>query len=541
MQSVLPNKYLSRLLLLGVGGLMLLFSNAVHADSRYDYFFQGAMIKMSSGDNDAAMDLLLYCKELNPNAAETYFFLSDLYGSQGNDSLKIAMMNRAMELQPDNITYKEALVPIYLQSNELDKASAIMEDIVKETPERTDMLNVLLQIYNYQKDNKRALETLNRLEVQEGETEQLAMEKVQIYNQMGDDKHAQKELKCLIDNHPLDLNYRVMYGNWLLGKGKKKDALKEYQTVLREEPENENALMSMMDYYRSVGQNDLADEQRTNLILSTKTQQDTRVLLLKQYIRASEQSMVDSTVVLDFFDNILKQKQTNTSIYELKLAYMTIKRMPKDSIRTVLTQILDIQPEHAQARFELIQMAWEKQDANEMIRLAKPAQQYNPDEWTFSYFLGVGYFLNDQTKDCIDALETAAAHVDETKQKNLAIEMYALLGDALHKIGDTNKAFEAYENCLRLDPDNQGCLNNYAYYLSEENRDLDKAAAMSLKTIKVEPNNATYLDTYAWILYLQGRYEEAKIYMDMAVKNLDKDEDNTTILEHQKAIEAHIK
>ena len=534
-------KHITKLPLWGLGGFLLLLVGTAHADSRYDYFFQGAMIKMNSGDYAAAMDLLLFCRELNPDAAETYFFLSDLYDRQGNDSLKMVMMKRAAELQPDNITYKEALVPIYLKNEELDKAAAVMEDIVAETPERTDMLNVLLQIYNYQKDNDRALNTIDRLVVQEGETEQLAMAKVQMYNQMGDDKHALKALKQLVDNHPLDLNYRVMLGNWLLGKDRRKEALKEYQAVLNEEPDNENALMSMMDYYRTVGQDSLADQQRASLILSPKTQQDTRILLIKQYIRASEQAQVDSTVVLNFFDRVLAQKQTDTKMLELKLAYMTMKQMPADSLRTVLTQILDMQPEHAQARFQLIQMAWEKQDANEMIRLAKPAQQYNPDEWSFSYFLGVGYFLNDQTAECVDALETAAAHVDESKQKNLAVEMYALLGDALHKTGNSKKAFEAYENCLRLDPDHISCLNNYAYYLSEENRDLDRAVTMSLKTIKAEPNNATYLDTYAWILFMQGRYEEAKIYIDMAIKNLDDTQDNTAIIDHLKQIEAHIK
>lgn len=131
----------------------------------------------------------------------------------------------------------------------------------------------------------------------------------------------------------------------------------------------------------------------------------------------------------------------------------------------------------------------------------------------------------------------ASEHVDEAKEKDLAVEMYELLGDAQHKLGNTKEAFEAYENCLRLDPEKIPCLNNYAYYLSEENRDLDRAAAMSLKTIKAEPNNPTYLDTYAWILYLQGRYEEAKIYMDLAVKNLKEGEEKEVYLEHQKAID----
>lgn len=528
---------------LHIAVMVLMLSNmagSARADSRYDYFFQGAMVRISAGDYSGARDLLLHCRDINPEASETYFFLADCYESAGQDSLKMVMLTRAAEIDPDNVTYKEALLPILLQNNELDKATAYMEGMVHDTPERTDLLNILLQIYNYQKDTKRALETLNRLETQDGQSEQLTMSKVQIYTDMGDDKRALKELEALVKNHPLDLNYRVMLGNWLLGKEKKKEALKEYKAVLKEEPDNENALLSIMDYYRSIGEDSVANIQRDNIIFSQKTQSDTRMLLLKQYIRQCEQDQVDSTRVLQYIDRVIAMKQSETDLWTLKLAYMTMKQMPKDSIKSVLYQILDLQPDNASARFELIQMAWENQDSKEMVRLAKPAQQYNPDEWAFSYFLGIGYFLDDDIEGCIDALQTAAANVDESRQAKLAEDMYALLGDALYKVGKNDEAFQAYENCLRLNPDNIMCMNNYAYYLSEINRDLDRAAAMSLKTVKEEPNNSTYLDTYAWILFLQGRYEEAKIYIDMAVKNLEEDHDNTVILDHQKEIDAKL-
>lgn len=529
--------------ILHIAVMVLIMSNmagSARADSRYDYFFQGAMVRISAGDYSGARDLLLHCRDINPQASETYFFLADCYENAGQDSLKMVMLTHAAELDPDNVTYKEALLPILLQNNELDKAVAYMEGMVHDTPERTDLLNILLQIYNYQKNTKHALETLNRLETQDGQSEQLTMSKVQIYTDMGDDKRALKELELLVKNHPLDLNYRVMLGNWLLGKDRKKEALKEYKAVLKEEPDNENALLSIMDYYRSIGEDSVANMQRDNIIFSQKTQSDTRMLLLKQYIRQCEQDQVDATKVLQYLDRAIAVKQSATDLWTLKLAYMTMKQMPKDSIKSVLYQILDLQPDNASARFELIQMAWENQDSKEMIRLAKPAQQYNPDEWAFSYFLGVGYFINDDIEECINALQTAAANVDESRQAKLAEDMYALLGDALYKVDKNDEAFQAYENCLRLNPDNIMCLNNYAYYLSEVNGDLDRAATMSLKTVKEEPNNSTYLDTYAWILYLQGRYEEAKIYIDMAVKNLEEDKDNTVILNHQKEIDAKL-
>ena len=93
------------------------------------------------------------------------------------------------------------------------------------------------------------------------------------------------------------------------------------------------------------------------------------------------------------------------------------------------------------------------------------------------------------------------------------------MGDILHQKGMEKEAFEAYDSCLVWKEDNIGCLNNYAYYLSVKGIRLDDAEKMSFRTIKAEPKNATYLDTYAWILFMQKRYDEAKTYIDQTLEN----------------------
>jgi Tfp pilus assembly protein PilF len=106
------------------------------------------------------------------------------------------------------------------------------------------------------------------------------------------------------------------------------------------------------------------------------------------------------------------------------------------------------------------------------------------------------------------------------------------MGDILHQKGLAEEAFAAYDSCLQWKDDNIGCLNNYAYYLSERGEQLDKAEVMSYKTVKAEPKNSTYLDTYAWILFMQERYSEAKIYIEQALQNLDDSLNNEVIIEH---------
>ena len=104
------------------------------------------------------------------------------------------------------------------------------------------------------------------------------------------------------------------------------------------------------------------------------------------------------------------------------------------------------------------------------------------------------------------------------------------MGDLFHERGLVAEAYAAYDSCLQWKDDNIMCLNNYAYYLSEQGEQLDKAETMSLKTVKADPKNATYLDTYAWILFMQARYAEARIYIDQALQN-DTDS-NAVITEH---------
>ncbi|HLW10178.1 MAG TPA: hypothetical protein VKX35_07240, partial [Fermentimonas sp.] len=92
------------------------------------------------------------------------------------------------------------------------------------------------------------------------------------------------------------------------------------------------------------------------------------------------------------------------------------------------------------------------------------------------------------------------------------------IGDLNFFLGNKDTAFKSYDNALKLNPQNLPVLNNYSYYLSLDKRELDKAEQMSGITVKAEPLNPTYLDTYGWILYEQGSYVMAKIYIEKAIE-----------------------
>ncbi len=484
---------------------------------RFEYFFLEASRQHQLGNYDAAFSLLKHCLEINPMAAEVYYTLSTYYTVMGNSPATLDCIRKAAEMNPDNDTYLEQLGAAYLETHDYEAAIGAFEKLVSNNPGRTEVLSVLLQLYQLRPDYPKMIETLDRIETIEGMGEEITLSKMQVYAQQGDKKKEFKELRSLAKQHPNDQNYRVMMGNWLLQNGKQKKALAEYSAVLKKEPDNIMAQMSMLDYYKSQNQDSLAMAQTVELLLNKNTEMKSKMLLMRQFITDNEAEGGDSAKVLNLFDKILQQPQTEPSMAELKAAYMSVKKMPQDTINKALEQVLEIDPGNVGARLQLLQTAWDAKKFDKVVSLAQPGTEYNPDDIVFYYFKGLALVQQDKDDEALDTFRKGVGQTGEGSNKDLVSDFYAIMGDILHQKNLNEEAFAAYDSCLQWKPDNIGCLNNYAYYLSVENRDLAKAEQMSYRTVKAEPNNATYLDTYAWILFMQQRYEEAKIYIDQAM------------------------
>ena len=201
---------------------------------RYNTMFLDAILAEAADKNDSAYALLKQCIELNPNAAEAYYFLAPFESDKKNDTLAISYLTKACALSPDNDDYQERLAEYYINAQQYAKAIDVFEALITHHSDRTDVLQVLLQLYNQQKDYDNMLRTLARLEQNDGNSEALTMSKVHVYELKGDRKQAYKALQTLCETYPNDPNYRVMTGNWLMQNDRKKEAYELYQSVLKE-------------------------------------------------------------------------------------------------------------------------------------------------------------------------------------------------------------------------------------------------------------------------------------------------------------------
>ena len=143
-------------------------------------------------------------------------------------------------------------------------------------------------------------------------------------------------------------------------------------------------------------------------------------------------------------------------------------------------------------------------------------------------FSAVASYQFEDHKQMVADLETGIRFV--VRNDLLLAEFYNYLGDAYHQLGEDEKAFEAYEGSLKINAENSIVLNNYAYYLSLDGKELEKAREMAEKATQLDPENASNMDTYGWVLYKLGEYEEALIWIGKAIENHN--EDNAEVLEH---------
>ena len=497
---------------------------------KYDYFFLEAMRLKEKKDYASAFGLLQHCLDIHPNAASALYEVSQYYMflrqvPQGQEALEKAVANA-----PDNYWYSQGLASLYQQQNELDKAVTLLEQMVVRFPAKQDPLFNLLDLYGRQEKYDEVISTLNRLEKRMGKNEQLSMEKFRIYLQMKDDKKAFQEIESLVQEYPMDMRYQVILGDVYLQNGKKQEAYDVYQKVLAAEPDNPMAIFSMASYYKQTGQEELYQQQLDTLLLNKKVTPDTKVGVMRQMIVENEQADKDSTQIIALFDRIMKQEQDDRQIPMLYAQYLLSKNMESESV-PVLEQVVDLDPTNKAARMMLIGAAVKKEDYKQIIKVCEPGIEATPDALEFYYYLAVAYNQAEKPDSVISICKRALEHTTADSKKEIVSDFYSILGDMYHTQKQMKEAYAAYDSALVYNPSNIGALNNYAYYLSVERRDLDKAEEMSYKTVKAEPNNATYLDTYAWILFEKGNYAEARIYIDNAMKSEGGDKSDV-IVEH---------
>ena len=500
--------------------LLLLCSGTLLGQTRFDYFFLEAEKNRLAGDYASALELYQHCLEINPDAAEAVYNLGlmKLFLRQDSVEIGIDMLKQACALDSCNPWYLETLATIYLNSRKTSEAIPFLEKLAKFQTKRTDVLSQLASIYRDDGHTDKAIEVLNRIEVHEGKSVQLSMEKFSLYMSKEEEDSAFMELQSLCDEFPHDLNYRVVMANQYQQAGYSEKAMEIYNDVRQKDAHNLNLLLAMLSYYRSTEDNESFVHLRDSLLYDEGSSSELRVTLMRDYIDEAIKDSTKCDAMLQAFDSILARPQKDAQLLMLKAAYLTYAKAGDDKVAELMKKVLEVDPGNQTALSHLLQYYAPRDNFVAIEDICRKGVNYHPEELAYAYYLGLSMYQQDKKKEAAEALLQGLRTKTENARPSLVSDMYAVLGDLYYQENKPLEAFAAYDSALVYKDDNISCLNNYAYYLSLRNEQLDKAEEMSYRTIKAEPDNITYLDTYAWILFMKKDFTNARIYMDRVVK-----------------------
>ena len=519
----------------------------IKAQADFDYFYLEAEKCRLAEDYSSAMDLYRHCLDINPEAPEALYNIGLLYLYLRSDSIGTAYIRQACERDANNPYYLETLAALYLNKRDAELAIPVLEKMSSLQRGRSDILSQLAQLYSTVGNTDKAIGALNRIELLEGPNPQVSVEKFKLYKEKGQLDSAFMQLQALCEDAPHDMNLRVVVGSQYMQAGDTLKALEIYDEVRQKEPTNTNLQLATMDYLRDTKQDDKYNQMRDSLLFAPESPTQMRVFMLQSYIADLQRDSTYAPRLVAAFDTLLARPQQDAQILIMKAAYQAYSQQPREELVGTMRQVLEVDPGNETALRELLQYYAEKNDDKGVEDISRRGLNYHPEEIAYAYYLGMALAEQKKLTDAAEVLQQGLRVRTEFVSERLVSNVFGVLGDIYYQQQKETEAFAAYDSALVYMEDNIMCLNNYAYYLSLKGEQLDKAEEMSYRTIRQEPENITYLDTYAWILFKKKQYAHARTYMDKVVDPKKTDEELLSderlmgnLIEHAGDIYAHI-
>ncbi len=507
--------YLFLLLLPQIGQAQ---SNGDSIDARkraVDYFHLESTSLMAQERYDEAFELLEYCHTLDSASAAIKYFLAPYYSILGKDSIACRMFEEIVSKEPANEAYNDALVNQYARTGNWKAAIAVYERIVDAAHSKSQIYKSLYTLYYNDGDYTKALETLDKIESLEGKSSELTAQRLQQYLNLG--RHD--EMIAIIDQwiaeNPDDTRFMTFLGEIYTLIGKYDAAEDTYNKVLDKSPDDPLTQAALVNLYAKTEDDEAFCNAIETYIRNEKTATDDRLANLVHYVLYKERT--DSTYIKSFYQELLQLPFDRLALHESYADYLEYKKAPKSELVPVYEKIVGLDAENVPAIIKLLQYAVEDEDKDAVFKYADEALLYLPQRLELYFYKGFSYYLMGNKKESIEIYLQGLEKRDSETESPVIAAVFTTLGDTYHELGMTAECYAAYDSALVYDPYKANVLNNYSYYLSLEEKELQKALEMSHKTITAEPENQTYLDTYAWILFKLERYEEAKAYAEKII------------------------
>lgn len=506
---------------------------------RLSYFYQEGMKCKLTGRMSEAYDMFQHCLSIDPNNPDALFEVGYFCFYTNQDSLGTAIFRHVLEIDDRNPRYVQSLAAAYLASHKYSEAIPLLERLAELQPRRSDVLYELIDIYKADGKTDQAIKILDRIELLDGRTLQTCLQKYALYIDKGEKERAFSMLEEFQKESPYDMRIPIIRGKQYLQDNQPEKALECFREVERVEPQNTDLRLAMMEYYAETGQDSLRIALRDSLLYSSETPDQLRAQMTALFIEEMKQdSTMQESSILSTIDSLIR-RSPSALMHSLKVSYLMYAKADEKVIVQAMRDLLEVDATNENALSRLLVYYLEQKDMEHAAEICRMGINAHPETLIYHFYLGLALSQLKQTEEAIAVLQNGLNQANEESQPERISDIYEILGELYYEQGRKAEAFAAYDSCLVYKDDNAACLNNYAYYLSLRNERLEEAERMAYRAIKLEPLNKTYLDTYAWVLFMKGNYTMAKFYIDRVISPTQTDEElledesvHADVLEH---------
>ncbi len=506
------------------------FSHAqsVRGEAEHENMVLSAVEKINGKDVEGAMAILRGVIAADPDEDAAWYYLAQCAVMKNDLETAEQCYRMASEKDPGNFWYRYRLARLYSVTSRPELTISMYEKLLEDFPDKSDLYFDMVELYAAQKEYEKALETVKEIETVFGITESLAVYRFNLLRMLDRQEEAFNSLKEYNRDYssPYVLSTLADYEMSMYNDS---TALAYYDEALDLAPDYSPALLGKAETLRLTRKYDEYFSVLDKFMSGSDSPAAAKSDYLMAVVQRTDPKFLNSfrTRIDSVFNKVLEiHKNDSTILQTAAVYYYSTNR--RDKAKDCFKANLEAWPESLGASAGYVEFLMYAEEWEELSRAGREAFSRFPNETAFLEMAGMGdYNLQDYDKvleTCRKILEAAPADSSKT------LRSWSTMGDIYYQLGDSKKAYKAYDNALKINPDYVYVLNNYAYYLSVEGRKLKKAYTMSKKTIEAEPDNATYLDTFGWILYLQGKPLEAKPFFKHAM--LYGGKDSAVIMDH---------
>ncbi|MBL7972823.1 MAG: tetratricopeptide repeat protein, partial [Prolixibacteraceae bacterium] len=495
--------------------------------NEFEYTFIEGLKQKMIGNQQAAITLFSKCLTINPNSSAAMFELAKIHSGNGDMTSSSLLLEKAISLEPANKWYKVLLAQIYQQGKQYQKAADLYRQLYALDTENPEYLYMNAALLSSAEKFDQAIEVYNELEKKIGISDQISVEKQQIYQAAGKKKEALAELQKLIDFNPKEPRYYGLMADYYLSEKDEANALKYYMKILEIEPDNGFVLFSLTSFYRQKGDKEKAWEYARKAFQNKSADVETKIQYYLMMTADQDKPFFTEDQVNELVQILIKTNGDDYRVFTVYAEYL-ISKGKLEEAREQLRKVLETNKDNYLIWERMLLISNDLLDFKSIYEDAGKAISLFPSQPILYGLRAVACLQLEKYTEALDILKEGEPYLLDNKLMKIQFELYR--AEANYKLDRVEEAFKAFDSVISIDPENWLAMNNYAYYLSVRNENLEKAELLSSKAVRANPENPTYLDTYSWVLFMRKDYTLAKFYMESAIKNGG--DKNGVIVEH---------